>query len=89
MVKLSVEQIKEVIRPCGLSPRKSKAIYDLSHILLDKHNGEVPESFEDLRSFLVYKTASVVTPNFGHPAFLWIRTYIVCPEMEVDQREKC
>lgn len=72
MIKLSVEEIREIIRPCGLSPRKSQAIYDLSHILLDKHNGEVPESFEALEELpgVGHKTASVVMAQwFGHPAF--------------------
>jgi endonuclease III len=70
MVKLSVDEIKAIIRPCGLSPRKSKAIYDLSQILLDKHDGIVPENFEDLESFpgVGHKTASVVMAQaFGHP----------------------
>ncbi len=72
MVKLSVEEIKEIIRPCGLSPRKSKAIWDLSHILINEHEGEVPESFEDLEKLpgVGHKTASVVMSQaFGHPAF--------------------
>ena len=46
MVKLSIDQIREIIKPVGLSPMKSKGIYELSHILIDKHNGEVPKSFE-------------------------------------------
>lgn len=72
MVKLSVEEIKQIIRPCGLSPMKSKGIYGLSHILIDKHNGQVPESFEDLEALpaVGHKTASVVMSQiFGHPAF--------------------
>ena len=72
MVKCSVDDIKAIIRPCGLSPRKSKAIHELSQILLDKHNGEVPESFEDLEALpgVGHKTASVVMSQvFGHPAF--------------------
>jgi endonuclease-3 len=72
MVKLSVEEIREIIKPCGLSPRKSKAIFELSQILIDKHNGEVPESFEDLEFLpgVGHKTASVVMSQaFGHPAF--------------------
>lgn len=71
MIKLSVDEIRDIIRPCGLSPRKSKAIFDLSHILLEKHNGEVPESFEDLEELpgVGHKTASVVRAQaFGHPA---------------------
>ena len=72
MIKLSVDEIKEIIRPCGLSPRKSKAIWDLSHILINEHNGEVPESFEELEKLpgVGHKTASVVMSQaFGHPAF--------------------
>ncbi|SFT38105.1 DNA-(apurinic or apyrimidinic site) lyase /endonuclease III [Lishizhenia tianjinensis] len=72
MVKLDVEEIREIIKPCGLSPRKSKAIYDLSHILLDKHQGKVPQSFEDLEELpgVGHKTASVVMAQaFGVPAF--------------------
>ena len=72
MVKHEVEEIKEIIRPCGLSPRKSKAIHELSQILLDKHGGRVPESFEELEALpgVGHKTASVVMSQvFGHPAF--------------------
>lgn len=72
MIKLTVEEIRAIIKPCGLSPRKSKAIYDLSHILLDKHNGVVPQSFEDLEELpgVGHKTASVVMAQaFGVPAF--------------------
>lgn len=72
MIKHTTEEIKEIIRPCGLSPRKSKAIYDLSHILLDKHNGMVPKSFEQLEELpgVGHKTASVVMSQaFGVPAF--------------------
>lgn len=72
MVKLSVDEIREIIKPCGLSPRKSKAIFELSQILIAKHNGRVPESFEDLESLpgVGHKTASVVmAQGFGHPAF--------------------
>lgn len=72
MVKVPVERIKEVIRPCGLSPRKSKAIYDLSNILLDKYKGEVPQSFEALEELpgVGHKTASVVMSQaFDVPAF--------------------
>ncbi len=72
MVKLTVEQIREIIKPCGLSPQKSKAIYNLSHILLDKHKGKVPQTFEDLEALpgVGHKTASVVMAQaFGVPAF--------------------
>ncbi len=72
MVKLSVDEIREIIRPCGLSPRKSKAIYDLSHILIDNYNGEVPANMELLEELpgVGHKTASVVMSQaFGVPAF--------------------
>ncbi|HLW39005.1 MAG TPA: endonuclease III, partial [Brumimicrobium sp.] len=72
MVKLSVEEIREIIKPCGLSPRKSKAIHELSQILIDKHNGEVPSNYEDLEFLpgVGHKTASVVmAQGFGVPAF--------------------
>lgn len=72
MIVLAVEEIRTIIRSCGLAPRKSQAIYDLSHILLDQHNGEVPQSFEDLEALpgVGHKTASVVMSQaFGVPAF--------------------
>lgn len=72
MIQLSVESIREIIKPCGLSPRKSQAIFDLSHILIDKHGGEVPSTFEDLEHLpgVGHKTASVVMAQaFGVPAF--------------------
>ena len=72
MIKLTVEEIREIIKPCGLSPRKSKAIWDLSHILLDQHDGEVPADFAALEELpgVGHKTASVVMAQaFGHPAF--------------------
>jgi endonuclease-3 len=72
MSKVPVEDIKAIIRPCGLSPAKSKAISNLSQILLDKHNGQVPETFEELEELpgVGHKTASVVMSQaFGHPAF--------------------
>jgi endonuclease-3 len=72
MVNMDVEEIRQIIRPCGLSPRKSKAIHRLSEILLEEHNGQVPESFEALEALpgVGHKTASVVmSQGFGHPAF--------------------
>lgn len=72
MVKMSVEEIREIIKPCGLSPMKSKGIYGLSKILIEKHNGQVPNTFEDLEELpsVGHKTASVVmTQWFGIPAF--------------------
>ena len=72
MIQLPVETIKQIIRPCGLSPRKSQAISSLSEILLKKHNGNVPENMEALEELpgVGHKTASVVMSQaFGIPAF--------------------
>jgi endonuclease-3 len=72
MVCLPVERIREIIKPCGLSPRKSQAIFELSRILLDQHDGQVPDNFEALEALpgVGHKTASVVMSQaFGHPAF--------------------
>lgn len=72
MIKLTVDEIREIIRPCGLSPRKSQAIFDLSHLLINQYNGEVPQSFEALEKLpgVGHKTASVVMSQaFGVPAF--------------------
>ncbi len=72
MVKLSVEEIREIIKPVGLSPMKSKGIYGLSKILIEKYDGIVPKSFEALETFpaVGHKTASVVMSQaFGVPAF--------------------
>jgi len=72
MVKLRVEEIKEIIRPCGLSPRKSQAIFELSQILIDKYQGEVPDAMHLLEELpgVGHKTASVVMSQaFGVPAF--------------------
>lgn len=72
MAKLPVEEIREIIKPCGLSPAKSKAISGLSKIIMEKHGGQVPESFEALEKLpgVGHKTASVVMSQaFGHPAF--------------------
>lgn len=72
MIKMTQEEIREIIKPCGLSPMKSKGIYGLSKILVEKYNGEVPSTFEDLEALpaVGHKTASVVmTQWFGFPAF--------------------
>ena len=72
MVKLSVEEIREIIKPCGLSPTKSKAIHELSRLLIEEHEGQVPENWEALEALpgVGHKTASVVmSQGFGHPAF--------------------
>ena len=72
MIKLSVKEIEDIIRPCGLSPMKSKGIYGLSKMIIEKHNGKVPCNFDDLEAFpaVGHKTASVVMSQaFGFPAF--------------------
>lgn len=72
MVQLDIDEIREIIKPVGLSPTKAKAIYRLSEILIDKYGGEVPDDFEALESLpgVGHKTASVVMSQaFGKPAF--------------------
>ncbi len=72
MVKLSIEEIKAIIRPVGLSPMKSKGIYGLSKMIIELHDGNVPNNFADLEAFpsVGHKTASVVMSQaFGVPAF--------------------
>tara|TARA_Y100001970_G_scaffold171466_1_gene209597 strand:+ start:31767 stop:32429 length:663 start_codon:yes stop_codon:yes gene_type:complete len=72
MIKLSVEEIRDIIRPVGLSPMKSKGIYELSHIIINSHNGKVPKTFEELEALpsVGHKTASVLMSQaFGIPAF--------------------
>ena len=72
MVKMSADEIREIIKPCGLSPMKSKGIYGLSKILIEKYEGKVPTTFEELEELpaVGHKTASVVmTQWFKLPAF--------------------
>ncbi|TPV32439.1 endonuclease III [Paucihalobacter ruber] len=72
MIKLSVEEIREIIKPVGLSPMKSKGIYGLSKILIDKYEGKVPQTYEALEALpaVGHKTAAVVLSQaFGIPAF--------------------
>jgi len=72
MAKQDPEKVREIIRPCGLSPSKSKAIVELSKILVKKYNGKVPQTFTDLEALpgVGHKTASVVMVQaFGVPAF--------------------
>jgi endonuclease-3 len=72
MIKLDVAEIENIIRPCGLSPAKSKAIHRLSELLLEKHHGQVPDNFEDLEALpgVGHKTASVIMSQiFNVPAF--------------------
>lgn len=72
MVQMSIEEIREIIKPCGLSPAKSKAIFQLSEILINNYSGKVPSTFEALEALpgVGHKTASVVMSQaFGVPAF--------------------
>ncbi|MCA9510309.1 MAG: endonuclease III [Myxococcota bacterium] len=72
MAKLDEEEIRGIIRPCGLSPQKAKAIRELSRLLVERHEGRVPETFDELEALpgVGHKTASVVmTQAFGKPAF--------------------
>lgn len=72
MITLKVQEIEDIIRPCGLAPRKSKAIWELSRILVDDYKGQVPNTFEALEALpgVGHKTASVVmAQGFGKPAF--------------------
>ena len=72
MIKLSVDEIREIIKPVGLSPMKSKGIYGLSHIIIDQHKGKVPQTFEELEALpaVGHKTAGVVMSQaFNIPAF--------------------
>ncbi len=72
MARLDVREIRRIIRPCGLSPQKSKAIRELSKLLLQRHAGEVPKTFDELEALpgVGHKTASVVMAQaFGVPAF--------------------
>ncbi|MCP5536394.1 MAG: endonuclease III [Akkermansiaceae bacterium] len=98
MARVPVEEIQAIIRPCGLSPRKSKAISELSQILVEQHGGEVPADFESLEALpgVGHKTASVVMAQaFGVPAFP-VDTHIhrlakrwrLCPGKNVVETER-
>jgi endonuclease-3 len=98
MLKLSVEEIQNIIRPCGLSPMKSKGIYGLSKMIMEEHGGLVPQSFQALEAMpsVGHKTASVVMSQaFGVPAFP-VDTHIhrlayrwrLSPAKNVEQTEK-
>ena len=79
MIKLSVDDIRVIIRPVGLSPTKAKGIHELSKILIEKHSGKVPQNFDDLESLpsVGHKTASVVMAQaFGIPTFPVDTTFI-------------
>ena len=72
MVRIDTEEIRRIIKPCGLSPKKSRAISTLSRMLIDEHNGQVPEDYPSLEALpgVGHKTASVVmSQGFNHPAF--------------------
>jgi endonuclease III len=72
MIGLTIHDIEEIIRPCGLAGRKAKAIWELSRILIEKHGGKVPDSFEELEDLpgVGHKTASVIMAQvFAQPAF--------------------
>lgn len=78
MICLSYKQIQDIIRPCGLSERKSKAIYDLSKILVEKYDGKVPASFEELESLpgIGHKSASVIMAQSFHVSAFPVDTHI-------------
>ena len=72
MLSIEIDEIYRIIRPCGLAPQKSSAIHNLSKILVEEHNSEVPDNFKDLEKLpgVGHKTASVVmSQGFGYPAF--------------------
>ena len=72
IINLGINEIKKIIKPCGLSPQKSKSIFELSKILVNKYKSKVPESFEGLEALpgVGHKTASVImSQGFGHAAF--------------------
>jgi endonuclease-3 len=78
MVKLTPQLIEDIIRPCGLGPAKSKAIFGLSQLLLENHNGEVPQSFDELEALpgVGHKTASVVMAQAFHVPAMPVDTHI-------------
>ncbi len=78
MMKLSVEEIRNIIKPCGLSPMKSKGIAGLSKILIEKYDGKVPDTFEDLEALpgVGHKTASVVMTQWFKKPALPVDTHI-------------
>tara|TARA_Y100000389_G_C17246788_1_gene405994 strand:+ start:76 stop:729 length:654 start_codon:yes stop_codon:yes gene_type:complete len=72
IISLSEREIYNIVRPCGLAPQKSKAIYNLSRILIEEFRGKIPQNYEDLEKLpgVGHKTASVVmSQGFGYPAF--------------------
>lgn len=78
MIKASIEQIRDIIKPCGLSNNKSKAIWNFSKMIIDKFNGEVPSNFEDLESLsgVGHKTASVIMSQAFNQAAFPVDTHI-------------
>jgi len=69
MIKLGTEEIKKIIKPCGLSPQKSKSIFELSKILVKQHQGKVPKSFVELEALPGVGHSVVMSQGFGYPAF--------------------
>ncbi len=72
MIEVGVEKIQRIIRPCGLSPKKARAIFELSKLIIERHGGEVPDTFEALEALpgVGHKTASVIMSQaFNQPAF--------------------
>lgn len=78
MAQLSIAEIEEIIRPCGLAPRKARAIHQLSQLLIERHQGQVPSSFEELEALpgVGHKTASVVMSQAFHQAAFPVDTHI-------------
>lgn len=82
MQHVPLDTIYKIVRPCGLAPQKSSAISNLSKILVEEHNGEVPDNWKALESLpgVGHKTASVVmSQGFNHPAFRWIPIFTDSP----------
>lgn len=79
MIQLTINQIQTIIRPCGLSQQKAKAIWELSKILVDKHGGNVPSTFEELEELpgIGHKSASVIMAQVFHKAAFPVDTHIL------------
>ena len=93
MALIDTDEIRRIIKPCGLSPKKSRAISTLSRILIDEHDGQVPEDYPSLEALpgVGHKTASVVmSQGFNHPAFPsgYSRTQ-TCPTLASNKRQEC
>ena len=79
MIQLDVDEIREIIRPCGLAPRKAKAIWEMSKILVDKYKGKVPRTFEELEELpgVGHKTASVIMYQAFHKPAFAVDTHVI------------